>query len=623
MSKPLPIFPSAAEFTALVAGARAQHPTSVLAIPIVTRLLADQLTPVLAYRRLVAADEREAPSFLFESVEGGERQGRYSILGAHPVITVTATRETSPIAKRIEMPSDESMSASTLHRWRRREGDFVQIDDLVLEVGTDLAIFEVRAYSSGILHQLAKDGDRIHPGQILGTIGDAPSISQVNATVVDNLGISDRVGTFGAENPLALVRGITSRVQLVKADSGRRSMLPASFLGGWVGYAAYDTVRYVEGASLQSPPPDDRNLPELSFGFYDGAVIFDNVDKLVSVVQLAIVKPTDDPARCLTAATAKLQSVAEQIQRHSKPLNSGAMTPDTARTPAKSNLSTEQHAAMVAKAKEYIKAGDIFQVVLGQRFERTSKVDPFDVYRALRAVNPSPYLVYLQAAGSILVASSPEILCRVRKTGTAFTVTNRPLAGTRKRGSTAAEDLSLEKELLADPKERAEHIMLVDLGRNDVGIVSKAGTVQLPALMEIERYSHVMHISSTVTGELREGLDCWDALAAALPVGTISGAPKVRAMQIIDELEPMRRGPYGGGIGYVGLDGQMDIALALRTIVVPLSMRDAATNQWTYHMQASGGIVADSDPHMEYMETVNKAAALAAAIDVAESAFLD
>lgn len=541
MSKPLPIFPSTAEFTALVAGARAQHPASVLAIPIVTRLLSDQLTPVLAYRRLVAADEREAPSFLFESVEGGERQGRYSILGAHPVITVTATRN--------------------------------------------------------------------HAG--------------ITTTVSDNLGLSPRTGAFNTPNPLATLREITAPVRLVKADSQRRSHYPASFLGGWVGYAAYDTVRYVEGASLKSPPPDDRNLPELSFGFYDGAVIFDNVDKLVSVVQLAIVKPTDDPAQCLNAATSKLRSIAEQIQRHSKPLNSGAMTPDTSRTPAKSNLSTEQHAAMVAKAKEYIKAGDIFQVVLGQRFERTSKVDPFDVYRALRAVNPSPYLVYLQAAGSILVASSPEILCRVRKTGSAFTVTNRPLAGTRKRGGTAAEDIALEKELLADPKERAEHIMLVDLGRNDVGVVSKAGSVQLPALMEIERYSHVMHISSTVTGELRDGLDCWDALAAALPVGTISGAPKVRAMQIIDELEPMRRGPYGGGIGYVGLDGQMDIALALRTIVVPLAMRDAATNQWTYHMQASGGIVADSDPHMEYMETVNKAAALAAAIDVAESAFLD
>jgi anthranilate synthase component 1 len=198
-------------------------------------------------------------------------------------------------------------------------------------------------------------------------------------------------------------------------------------------------------------------------------------------------------------------------------------------------------------------------------------------------------------------------------------VTNRPLAGTRRRGATPEEDAALERELLADPKERAEHIMLVDLGRNDVGKVARPGSIELPTLMAVERYSHVMHISSTVTGELREGLDSWDALRAALPVGTISGAPKVRAMQIIDELEPVRRGPYGGGMGYIGLDGDMDIALALRTMVVPTALRDGST--WTYHLQAAGGIVADSDPAAEYEETVNKAAALARAIDVAEEAF--
>ncbi|MCA9298762.1 MAG: chorismate-binding protein, partial [Phycisphaerales bacterium] len=245
-------------------------------------------------------------------------------------------------------------------------------------------------------------------------------------------------------------------------------------------------------------------------------------------------------------------------------------------------------------------------------------VDPFDVYRALRAVNPSPYMVYLQAEGCILVASSPEILCRVRHVEGRPVVTNRPLAGTRKRGATEAEDQDLERDLLADQKERAEHVMLVDLGRNDVGRVAKPGTIDLPAVMEIERYSHVMHISSTVTGELREGLDAWDALAAALPVGTISGAPKIRAMQIIDELEPVRRGPYGGGMGYIGLDGDMDIALALRTMVVPTS----DTNVWTYHLQASGGIVADSQHEAEFQETINKAAALARAIDLAEAAFL-
>jgi anthranilate synthase component 1 len=222
---------------------------------------------------------------------------------------------------------------------------------------------------------------------------------------------------------------------------------------------------------------------------------------------------------------------------------------------------------------------------------------------------------------SVPTAASPppKIENQKSKIAPTFTLTNRPLAGTRRRGSTPEEDLALEQDLLQDPKERAEHIMLVDLGRNDVGQVAIPGSIQTPSLMTIERYSHVMHISSTVTGTLRPGLDCWDALRATLPVGTISGAPKIRAMQIIDELEPLRRGPYGGGMGYIGLDGQMDIALTLRTMVVPTSLHTGST--WTYHLQAAGGIVADSDPAAEYQETVNKAAALARAISVAEAAF--
>jgi anthranilate synthase component I len=235
-------------------------------------------------------------------------------------------------------------------------------------------------------------------------------------------------------------------------------------------------------------------------------------------------------------------------------------------------------------------------------------------------------MVYMQARGCILVASSPEILCRVRAESgpegrrTQRIVTNRPLAGTRKRGSTPDEDRALERDLLGDPKEVAEHVMLVDLGRNDVGRVAIPGTINIPARLVIERYSHVMHISSTVTGVLRDGLDSFDALRAALPVGTISGAPKIRAMQIIDELEPIRRGPYGGGMGYIGLDGDMDIALALRTMVVPTALR-GEDGSWVYHLQAAGGIVADSQAEPEYQETVNKAAALARAIEVAERAF--
>ena len=308
---------------------------------------------------------------------------------------------------------------------------------------------------------------------------------------------------------------------------------------------------------------------------------------------------------------------------------------------------------MVQAAKEHIAAGDIFQVVLSQRFERRTFADPFEVYRSLRVVNPSPYMIYMQTRGAIMVASSPEILCRVTSDRR---VVNRPLAGTRKRGASAEEDTALATELLADEKERAEHTMLVDLGRNDVGRVAAAGTVRVERLMDIERYSHVMHISSTVSGTLADSLTSWDALQAALPAGTVSGAPKVRAMQIIDALENVRRGPYGGGIGIAAFTGEMDMALALRTMVVPTRCEDALYDlagdaggdsdgahangnagaasagapgvalhprrEWMFHIQAGAGIVADSVPEAEFQETVNKAAALARAIDVAEQAFL-
>jgi anthranilate synthase component 1 len=432
-------------------------------------------------------------------------------------------------------------------------------------------------------------------------------------------------------DPLDVPRRITRSLKLLRPPDVRGQSLPRCFLGGWVGYAGYDTVRYAEPEKLDpaKAPRDDRGLPDLDLAYYDGVVVFDHVDKLVHVIRLVEAAPGASESELSAAydhAAGALESRVRELQMHSKPLASGRMG-GGAPTPAPmaSNLTRTEHAKMVARAMEYIRAGDIFQVVLGQRFERKSVADPFDVYRALRAVNPSPYMVYMQNAGCILVASSPEILCRVRATTgadgkAARIVTNRPLAGTRKRGATSDEDRALERDLLADPKEVAEHSMLVDLGRNDVGRVAVPGTISIPARLAIERYSHVMHISSTVTGELREGLDCWDALRAALPVGTISGAPKIRAMQIIDELEPVRRGPYGGGMGYVGLDGDMDIALALRTMVVPTAMRTPA-GEWTYHIQAAGGIVADSQAEAEYQETVNKAAALGRAIEVAEKAF--
>jgi len=515
------------EFVRAVESAR----PGVAAVPVAARLLSDQLTPVLAYRRLVAPDERTAPSFLLESVEGGEAQGRYSILGARPAVEVTAK-------------------------------------------GREVVIDRHRAGSRESLE---------------------------------------------TDDPLGVVRGLAEGVRFVRPEG---SGLPSAPLGGWFGYAAYDAVRYAEPGKLPfaGAPEDDRGLPDVCFALYDRVAVFDHVEKVVYAVVVEMVEEGEDAGAAYDRTAAGVESLARELETPGQPLASGRLGASGERPAAMaSNLTRERHAGMVARAQEYIRAGDVFQVVLGQRFERRSAVDPFEVYRALRAVNPSPYMVYLQARGCILAASSPEILCRVRREGSRLVVTNRPLAGTRRRGRDGAEDRALEAELLADPKERAEHSMLVDLGRNDVGRVSEAGSVRTPRLMEVERYSHVMHISSTVTGEVRAGLDAWDALRAALPVGTISGAPKVRAMQIIDELEPVRRGPYGGGVGYASLEGEMDIALTLRTIVVPLGARSGG--EWAYHVQAAGGIVADSEAGAEYEETVNKAAALGRAIELAERAF--
>ncbi len=528
------------EFVSLVQAARHAGAGTVV-VPLGVRVLADVVTPILAYRRLVSPDERTAPSFLLESVEGGERQGRYSILGSRPA----------------------------------------------LEVG-------VRAG---------------------------------RASITDHRATTRR--EEACEDPIALVRSLTAGWTPVHPpEAHERGLLPRCVVGGWFGFAGYDTVRLVEPGKLspEHAPPDDRHLPELSLGLYDRVAVFDHVDRVVHLVRSVRVDAGDDPAAAYDAARHDLDAMSHEILDAGSPLPGGRIERvDHARNiPLPSNTTREEHAAMVDKAKEYIRAGDIFQVVLGQRFERRSAADPFEVYRALRAVNPSPYMVYMQTGGAILVASSPEILCRVRRNqGGGLVLTNRPLAGTRRRGRTADEDKALEAELLADPKEIAEHAMLVDLGRNDVGRVAKPGTIELADVMSVERYSHVMHISSTVTGVLRDGLDCWDALRATLPVGTISGAPKIRAMQIIDELEKVRRGPYGGGLGWASLDGEMDMALALRTIVVPVDQRDPKhpDGPWLYHIQAAGGIVADSVPELEFKETVNKAAALARAVDLAERAF--
>ncbi|MEO9932441.1 anthranilate synthase component I [Rhodopirellula bahusiensis] len=380
------------------------------------------------------------------------------------------------------------------------------------------------------------------------------------------------------------------------------------FIGGAIGYAGYDVVRYVE--DLPDTTEDDRDLPDLNFAFYHTLCVFDHVDKTITVVSLADCRGIDEDTDSATISATR-QSAAEEVNQTIKRLMT---SPPNLRVdeiieedqrqplPVESNFTRESFCDAVRHCVEYIRAGDIFQVVPSQRLTVKSDVDPFAVYRSLRVVNPSPFMFFVRNPECVLVGCSPEIMCRVKDRE----VTVRPLAGTRPRGATEKEDKALEKDLLADPKERAEHVMLVDLGRNDIGRIAEFGTVDLTEIMVIERYSHVMHISSEVRGKLREGLDAFDALKSCLPAGTVSGAPKVRAMQVIDEIEPHRRGPYGGAVGYIDYRGNMDTCLALRTIV---------HHNGAYHVQAGCGVVADSNPDSEYEETLNKARALIAAIE--------
>lgn len=391
-----------------------------------------------------------------------------------------------------------------------------------------------------------------------------------------------------------------------RVEAVRAATLPElpPFVSGAVGYAGYDTVRYTE--RLPNAPADDRGLPDLSFAFYDRMIVFDNVNKTMVVMVMAQLDGTASPRAAYDLACWKVDELVARLETPDVGLKTADI--DTAGEPTlpyTSDFPQEKFEAAVVRCLEYIRAGDIFQVVISQRLETTITAPPFEIYRTLRVVNPSPFMLYLRTPQVTLVGSSPEIMVRVVK----GRITVRPLAGTRKRGANEDEDRRLAEELLADPKERAEHIMLVDLGRNDVGRVARYGTVQLTDVMTIERYSHVMHITSNVNGQLADGKDAFDALRACLPAGTVSGAPKVRAMQIIDELEPHRRGPYAGAVGYVDFSGNMDTCIALRTIVVQGSKA---------YIQAGAGIVADSIPSSEYQETLNKARGLLKAIEITE-----
>lgn len=404
------------------------------------------------------------------------------------------------------------------------------------------------------------------------------------------------------DNPLDLLRERLAAVKVAHPPE-----LPP-FVGGAVGFAGYDTVRYVE--HLPEPPQNDRQLPDLSFGFFDHMVVFDNVQKTVIVIVLADVGGGDLQAS-YDDACRRVDALVDKLSQHDHPLApTDINTTGEVSLEYESNFTQAGFEQAVRQCVEYIEAGDIFQVVLSQRLKAPLTAPAFELYRTLRVVNPSPFMFYLRTPDCTLVGSSPEIMVRVVD----GEVTVRPLAGTRRRGATDVEDQALAEDLLADPKERAEHVMLVDLGRNDVGRVAEYGSVELSDVMVIERYSHVMHITSNVTGKLTAEQDAISALAACLPAGTVSGAPKVRAMQIIDELEPHRRGPYAGAVGYLDFAGNMDTCIALRTIVVQGD---------TAYVQAGAGLVADSNPTMEYEETLNKARGLLKAIEITHQRSFD
>jgi len=408
------------------------------------------------------------------------------------------------------------------------------------------------------------------------------------------------VREFESGDPVACVAQELRRFKAVHSRD-----LPR-FTGGAVGYAGYDVIRYYE--NLPNAPTDDRHLADLHFAFYDTMVIFDHVAKTVKVVANALTDGTT-PRAAYDAACRKIDSLVDKLRRPMPhEVEDIVIGKKSDVVGFKSNMTRDQLLRAVEACKEYIKAGDIFQVVLSQRLEVESDAHSLDIYRALRVINPSPFMFHLRAEDVDLVGASPEIMVRVED----GLITNRPLAGTRPRGATPEEDDRLEEELLKDPKERAEHIMLVDLARNDVGRVAEFRSVKLADVLSVERYSHVMHITSNVEGRLKPGMTAADALTSCLPVGTVSGAPKVRAMQIIDELEPTRRGPYAGAVGYFDFGGNMDTCIALRTMVI---------QGRKVYVQAGAGIVADSVPEREYDEMINKALALLLAVKAAEDAF--
>lgn len=472
-------------------------------VPVVREVLADLDTPVSTFLKLA----NQPFSYVFESIQGGDKWGRYSIIG---------------------LPCQR--------------------------------VYEFRG----------KQFKTIDHGKV----------------------VSDEI----VENPLETVRQLQARYKV--AD--RKGLPPMH--GGLVGHFGYETIKYIESRLAKTEHPDPIGAPDILLMESMDVLVFDNVSGRIYLITLAETlsdSGLDDAEKRLTEIALSLRS--EVIQESDSVKNTFAEQDYDVHFPQ------SDFEAAVERCREYIREGDIMQVVLSQRLSTPFAHSPFDVYRALRTINPSPYMYFLDLGDYQIVGSSPEILVSLSHEDAQKKVTVRPIAGTRKRGKDQADDLRLEKELLADPKELAEHLMLIDLGRNDVGRIAEIGSVELTEKMLIERYSHVMHIVSNVDGELLSGLDAMDVLAATFPAGTVSGAPKIRAMEIIAELEPYKRGVYSGAVGYIGWQGNMDTAIAIRTAVV---------KDGRLYVQAGAGIVADSVPSYEWKETMSKARALLAAVEM-------
>ena len=478
-----------------------------------------------------------------------------------------------------------------------REGNLVPVyREILADTETPVSAYlKIARGDHGFLLESVQGGEKWARYSFLGSEPAAIFSSRGTAVTLRAAGGAER--RWEAADPLAALKDLLAEYRPVALPG-----LPR-FFGGAVGYVAYDAVRFFE--RLPATLPDDLGLPELYFIVPESILVFDNVAQSIKIVVNADLRdPATDPRRAYDAAAARVEELVARLGaalRFPEAITDG----DVAPPPVRANLDRAEFGALVERAKEYIRAGDVIQVVLAQRMEVPLRAAPFNVYRALRTIDPSPYMFYLQLGEQILVGASPEVMVRVED----GEITVRPIAGTSPRGTQEIEDRELERALLADPKEIAEHVMLLDLGRNDVGRVAATGSVEVTERMVIERYSHVMHIVSNVRGRLAPNHDCFDAFRATFPAGTLSGAPKIRAMEIIEELEPVRRGVYGGAVGYFGFGGTMDTAIAIRTMLIKGD---------TVYLQAGAGIVADSDPEREHAECLNKSRGMLQALKRAE-----